>query len=40
MKMGMMATINESIDADTAELLVTEFGHNFKEKISRTLKKI
>ena len=30
MKMGMMATINESIDADTAELLVTEFGHNFK----------
>ncbi len=32
MKMGMMATINESIDADTAELLVTEFGHNFKRE--------
>ncbi len=29
MKMGMMATINESLDADTAELLVTEFGHKF-----------
>tara|TARA_Y100000816_G_scaffold8033_1_gene5102 strand:+ start:23526 stop:25937 length:2412 start_codon:yes stop_codon:yes gene_type:complete len=32
MKMGMMATINESLDADTAELLVTEFGHNFKRE--------
>ena len=32
MKMGMMATINESIDADTAELLVTEYGHNFKRE--------
>lgn len=30
MKMGMMATINQTIDADTAELIVTEFGHNFK----------
>lgn len=27
MKMGVMATINQSIDADTAELLVEEFGH-------------
>ncbi len=27
MKMGVMATINQSIDADTAELLVDEFGH-------------
>ncbi len=27
-KMGMMVTINESIDQDTAELLVEEFGHN------------
>ena len=32
MKMGMMATINESLDADTAELLVTEFGHNYKRE--------
>ncbi len=32
MKMGMMATINETVDADTAELLVTEFGHNFKRE--------
>jgi translation initiation factor IF-2 len=30
MKMGMMATINDVIDADTAELIVTEFGHTFK----------
>jgi translation initiation factor IF-2 len=27
MRMGVMATITQSIDADTAELLVTEFGH-------------
>ena len=32
MKMGMMATINETLDADTAELLVTEFGHKFKRE--------
>jgi len=32
MKMGMMATINEGLDADTAELLVTEFGHKFKRE--------
>ncbi len=30
MKMGVMATINETIDADTAELLVDEFGHKIK----------
>jgi translation initiation factor IF-2 len=27
MKMGMMVTMNQSIDADTAELLIEEFGH-------------
>ncbi len=27
MKMGVMATINQPIDSDTAELLVSEFGH-------------
>jgi translation initiation factor IF-2 len=27
-KMGMPVTINASVDQDTAELLVTEFGHN------------
>jgi len=27
MKMGVMATINQAIDADTAELIVEEFGH-------------
>jgi len=30
MKMGVMATINQSIDADTAELLVEEFGHRIR----------
>ena len=27
MKLGVMATINQSIDPDTAELLVLELGH-------------
>jgi translation initiation factor IF-2 len=30
MKMGVMATINETIDADTAELIIGEFGHKIK----------
>jgi len=30
MQMDVMATINQSIDADTAELVVSEFGHNLK----------
>ncbi|HEY1719768.1 MAG TPA: translation initiation factor IF-2 [Magnetospirillaceae bacterium] len=30
MKMGVMATINQPIDADTAELVVAEFGHTAK----------
>jgi len=30
MRMGVMASINQNIDADTAELVVTEFGHNAK----------
>jgi translation initiation factor IF-2 len=30
MKMGVMATINQSIDADTAEIIVTDFGHTIK----------
>lgn len=29
-KMGVMVTVNQSIDQDTAELLVTEFGHEIK----------
>jgi translation initiation factor IF-2 len=29
-KMGVMATINQTLDQDTAELLVTDFGHNVK----------
>jgi translation initiation factor IF-2 len=30
MKMGMMVTANQTIDADTAELIVSEFGHRMK----------
>ncbi|MDR3186823.1 MAG: translation initiation factor IF-2 [Holosporaceae bacterium] len=30
MKMGLMATANQIIDADTAELVILEFGHNVK----------
>ncbi|MGE0734461.1 MAG: translation initiation factor IF-2 [Alphaproteobacteria bacterium] len=30
MKMGVMATITQAIDADTAELVVTEFGHKIR----------
>ena len=30
MKMGVMATITQSLDADTAELVVQEFGHRVK----------
>jgi len=30
MKMDVMATVNQSIDADTAELVVAEFGHKLK----------
>jgi len=30
MKLGLMVTVNQSIDADTAELVIGEFGHKFK----------
>jgi translation initiation factor IF-2 len=30
MKMGVMATINQAIDADTAELVIGEFGHKVR----------
>jgi translation initiation factor IF-2 len=30
MRMGVMATINQVLDADTAELIVTEFGHRLR----------
>ncbi len=30
MKLGVMATINQTIDADTAELVISEFGHKVK----------
>ena len=39
--MGVTATINHSIDSDTAEYLVKEFGHNpIKEEKLRNYKKI
>ncbi|WP_296675743.1 translation initiation factor IF-2 [Novosphingobium sp.] len=34
-KMGMMVTVNQTIDQDTAELLVEEFGHNI-ERVSES----
>ena len=30
MKMGVMATVTQTIDADTAELVASEYGHNVK----------
>jgi translation initiation factor IF-2 len=30
MNMGVMATINQTLDADTAELIVSEFGHTIR----------
>ncbi|HWK45370.1 MAG TPA: translation initiation factor IF-2 [Stellaceae bacterium] len=30
MRIGVMATLNQTIDADTAELIVAEFGHNLR----------
>ncbi len=30
MSLGVMATINQPIDADTAQIIVEEFGHNYK----------
>ncbi len=30
MKLGVMATITQTIDADTAELIISEFGHKIK----------
>ncbi|OYW13538.1 MAG: hypothetical protein B7X02_01990, partial [Rhodospirillales bacterium 12-54-5] len=30
LKLGTMATVNQSVDADTAELIVETFGHKFK----------
>src|SRR6516225_6551374 len=30
MRIGVMATINQTIDADTAELVITEFGHRLR----------
>ncbi|MBB6522992.1 translation initiation factor IF-2 [Pseudoteredinibacter isoporae] len=37
MKMGVMATLNQSIDGETATLLVEEMGHKAVEKVENTL---
>ena len=39
-KMGVMATINQTIDADTAELVVSEFGHKFKRVTEADVEKV
>ena len=36
MKLGMMVTINQTIDADTAELVVTEMGHRVKQRVAES----
>lgn len=36
MKLGMMVTINQSIDADTAELVVSEMGHRVKQRVAES----
>jgi hypothetical protein len=35
MKMGMMVTMNQAIDADTAELVIEEFGHKRGPRVRR-----
>jgi translation initiation factor IF-2 len=40
MKLGVMATINQAVDADTAELVVTEFGHKFKRVTEADVEKV
>ena len=39
MKNGILATINQSLDPDTAELVVTEFGHKVKRVARRMSRK-
>ena len=36
MKLGMMVTITQTIDADTAELVVTEMGHRVKQRVAES----
>jgi len=40
MKSGIMATANQYIDGDTAELIVTDFGHSPHRQASISLKEI
>jgi len=36
MKMGMMVTITQTIDGDTAELVVAEMGHKVKQRVAES----
>ncbi|TJZ89780.1 translation initiation factor IF-2 [Paracoccus gahaiensis] len=40
MKMGMMVTANQPIDADTAELVIEEFGHKFIRVSDRDVEQV
>ncbi|WP_090742379.1 translation initiation factor IF-2 [Paracoccus tibetensis] len=40
MKMGMMVTINQPIDADTAELVIEEFGHKVVRVSDRDVEQV
>ena len=37
MKLGIMATVNQTIDADTAEIVISELGHNVKRVTEEAL---
>lgn len=39
MKTGIMVTLNQSIDADTAELIIAEFGHKVKRITAQDVEK-
>ena len=40
MKMGVMATVNQVVDADTAEVVVGEFGHTVKRVSDSDVKSV
>ncbi|MCH2037459.1 MAG: translation initiation factor IF-2 [Rickettsiales bacterium] len=40
MKMGMLVQLHDTIDADTAELIVSEFGHNIKRVLDSDIENV
>lgn len=40
MKMGMLVKLHDTIDADTAELIVSEFGHNIRRVLDSDIEKV